>query len=330
MAHDNPGQTNEQQKQAAADSSEEKSAGAIRQSAVDGAEHMTGGKLEQLDRWCEAHPWHPRVAPWLAYMVLLMLAFTVHEFLPQGYGVAKVIQLCATVWLCWRYRKLVPELNWKFHWLVIPSAILLTLAWVGARQLTEISMGALPGVGDYFKVDPENARKFWFAMAVDPQQSTIGPVVWFGLVTHLLAMTIAVPMIEEVFNRSVLLRSFHRFRQTMVAGFQFLVDMPIIGDWLIHTKWGEKASRRDPILGNEFKRLEVGQLTAFGVIFSSLVFALVHHPADWLGSVICGVVWCLMLAVTRKQGLGPIIWSHALTNLFLWIYVVAYGQWQFV
>jgi membrane protease YdiL (CAAX protease family) len=179
-------------------------------------------------------------------------------------------------------------------------------------------------------VDAAKAEESWKAMSLDPAAVFFGPILWFGLITHLLAMTIAVPMIEEVFNRSVLLRSFHRPRQTLIAGFQFLVDMPVIGDWLMHTKWGEKASRREGILRNEFQRIELGQLTTFGVLFSSIIFALVHHPADWLGSLICGVVWCLVLAATRKQGLGPIIWSHALTNLFLWGYVVYAEAWQFI
>jgi len=274
------------------------------------------GYLADIDQWCLRHPWHPRVTPWLAYMIILSAAFGAHSLLPGSYGFVKIIQLLATVYLCWRYRKLVTELNWKFHWLVIPSAVFFTWAWVASRHLTEWLVGmdsAAKGA---------ESLKFWSSMSPEADATQLGAMAWFGLVSHLLAMTIAVPMIEEVFNRSVLLRSFQRWGPTRLALQQFAVDLPIVGDWLIHTKWGERASRLDPVLRPEFERTQVGQLSFFAVIATSLVFALVHVPADWLGSLVVGVGWCLMLYVTRSKGLGPIIWSHALTNLFLWAYVI--------
>jgi hypothetical protein len=57
---------------------------------------------------------------------------------------------------------------------------------------------------------------------------------------------------------------------------------------------------------------------------------LVHAAVDWPGAVLCGVTWCVMLSRTAHLGLGPIIWSHALVNLLLWIYVVTHQQWQFL
>ena len=63
---------------------------------------------------------------------------------------------------------------------------------------------------------------------------------------------------------------------------------------------------------------------------STAVFMLVHITADWPGAILCGVTWCLLLNRTRHLGLGPVIWSHAIVNLLLWLYVVSQAAWQFM
>ena len=143
-------------------------------------------------------------------------------------------------------------------------------------------------------------------------------------------MTIAVPMIEEVFNRSLLLRSLHRPRETWIGLMQFLIDTPLLGEKLIVTRFGQRISDHPPVFGREFQRTSLGELSVFGVAASTIVFAAVHAPVDWPGCILCGLVWCLLLRATRDKGLGPVIWSHAITNALLWLYVVTIGDWRFI
>ena len=46
--------------------------------------------------------------------------------------------------------------------------------------------------------------------------------------------------------------------------------------------------------------------------------------------VVCGVAYCLLLMVTRKKGLGPVIWAHGITNALLWVYTIQTDVWRFL
>lgn len=269
-----------------------------------------------MDRWAAEHPWHPRIGPWFGYMILLTVIVLCQDYvLPPNvydmlYGPLKVIQALAIGYLIWRWRRLVPEVNWHFHWLVIPISIFLTFGWVYLRWWMD---DLRPPVADGQDVEPHQFETLF---------ETSRALFWLGTIGHLLTMIIVVPMIEETFNRSLLLRSFHRAKETGIGFVQFLCDFPGVGDVLINTRLGMMATQRDPVFGKQFRETPLGELSAFGVIASTAVFALVHVPNDWPGSVLCGVTWCIMLRVTRHKGLGPIIWSHGMVNLLLWGYCI--------
>jgi len=46
------------------------------------------------------------------------------------------------------------------------------------------------------------------------------------------------------------------------------------------------------------------------------------------------LVWCALVWWTNRGshrlGLGPVIWSHAITNALLWGYTIWSGDWQFI
>ncbi len=269
-----------------------------------------------LDAWAGQHPWHPRVTPWFVYMIFLTVALFAREWQPVTYIPIKLLQTLVVCGLIWRWRHLTPELNWKFHWSVIPVSLFLTGAWI---YLNKGMVALFPGLGD---AEPS----FFEQLAADDS----GGILWTAAIAHLIAMCTAVPMIEEVFNRSLLLRSLSSARTTGIGLMQLLCDMPIIGDWLIHTKPGTRATQMEPVFGPQFERTPLGELSLFGIIASSVVFALVHATRDWPGAIVCGVTWCIMLNRTRHLGLGPIIWSHALVNLLLWGHVMYHHEWQFM
>jgi hypothetical protein len=268
-----------------------------------------------LDAWARQHPWHPRVGPWFAYMVLLSAALLGRDWQSWTYVPLKLIQVAVVCWLIWRWRGLVKEINWRFHWSVVPVSIALTGAWI---YLNGVMIALFPGLGD--------SEPTFFEMLY--VESTA--LFWLAAGAHLLAMCTAVPMIEETFNRSVLLRSLHDARKTGTGLLQLLCDMPLIGDWLMHTQAGTRATREPPVFGEQFEKTPLGQLSVFGIAASTGVFMLVHAMRDWPGAIVCGITWCVMLNRTRHLGLGPIIWSHALVNALLWGHVMYWHEWRFM
>lgn len=308
------------------------------------------GRLATFDAWMSANPWHPRITPFAVYILFLALlgldglferladithaAAPVSELFttlaagwkhPATYAVVYTTQCTLVVLLMWRYRRLTPELNVRFHWLALPTAVLLTVAWV------------LLGFG-YNLVFSGEARP-----PADPQmfermrdQSPTFMHVSLGL--RLLGMSLVVPLFEEMFVRSAALRGMHSARQTGIGIVQVLCDLPMIGDWLMHTKLGQRALDQPGMFTRQLERTPLGDVSLFAVFASTLVFLVSHMPRDWMGCVACGVVWCWLvwwtnrssLPAERRLGLGPVVWSHGLTNALLWGYTVVSGDWQFL
>src|SRR6185369_15626489 len=117
-------------------------------SSKTGSAARSGGPLAALDRWMAAHPWHPRVAPMLAYLALLGVAGLVrdrgggHAWGPRGYLALYVLMCLVPAWLLWRYRALVPEVNWRPHWLALPAGVAVIAVWIALGRWLG---AALPG-----------------------------------------------------------------------------------------------------------------------------------------------------------------------------------------
>lgn len=308
----------------------------------------SSGWLAKLDHWMAASPMHPRLVPFFVYICLLALIGFARDWLPASYPLLYVPQCLLVAWLLWRYRHLTPELNIRFHWLAIPTAIGLTIAWIalGWAMAGEFVMrwqamwaGQPLGMIDYsansdmtksyFASDPEHFFKEMLeAMPI---------IAGISLGVRLLGMSLLVPFFEELFVRSLCVRSFQRFRPTMIGIVQVLEDMPLIGEHILHSRLGKRVAGKPQMFGKQFRETPVGQMTVFAVFASTLIFMLSHIPRDYLGCIVCGVTWCLLLWWTnrpalgeRKMGLGPIIWSHGLVNAMLWTYCVYTGDWQFM
>ncbi len=261
-------------------------------------------------------------------MIVMAGAAATINSLPHTYALWKVIKIVVVCYLIWRWRKLTVELNWRFDFLAIPVGVGVFVVWLLLRWLVAGELGDRVGPllhGQPADIPPPSPdQSFWVRHRNDAS------VFWPAYVTHLIAMCFAVPMIEEMFNRSVILRSMARPRRTALGLIHVALDLPVVGDWLLNTRVGQQAAERPPVFAEEFNRNELGTITVFGVFASTLVFMLVHLPADWPGCVACGVAYCLLLAATRKKGLGPVIWAHCITNALLWVYVLWSGDWQFL
>ncbi len=287
-------------------------------------------RLGRLDAWMASSPWHPRVAPFFVYIAGLALT----GFIPGGDRAVALaylpiyLAICAViVWMLWRYRKLTPELSLRFHWTVIPSVVFLTAAWVVLGYgYNTLFFGGLE------KVSLEESDPFGELMAVGPG------VFWVVFVARGLGMSLVVPLFEELFIRSAMVRGLHRWRLTKTGLMQVAHDLPAIGD-LIAEKPAVSAAQSEPAAFTvQLSQTALGRVTVFATCASTLVFMLSHGMRDWAGCIACGVVWCAMvwwtnresLPVEKRAGLGPVIWSHGLVNAALWVFTWQTGDWQFL
>ena len=284
---------------------------------VDGADQGSDAVSRgmQFDRWMAERPWRPRLIPYAVYVAFLSLTGLVLTHAPQAYVPAYVVQCALVGWLLWRNRRLTPELNLKFHWLAIPIGLGVAAAWIALGQAMA-------------NLDPSR-----FGQDAEPfmAESQMGPAVgWAAFSMRLLGMSILVPLFEELFIRSYLLRVFHRRRLVLLAVVQWLEELPVIGDRIIQTRLAREAASSGDVLTDAFESTPLGALSWTGVVLSTAVFMVFHLPRDWPAIWVCGPAYCLLLAATRRYGLGPVIWAHGLTNACLWGYTLATGDWRFL
>ncbi|MEM1212316.1 MAG: hypothetical protein AAGI68_08450 [Planctomycetota bacterium] len=303
-------------------------------------------RLQKLDAWMAESPWHPRLVPFFAYLILLLPVQWTTANAPAALPIAAGLQIAVITGLLIRYRKLTPELNLAVHWTVLPSIALLIAAWVGLGHLMVASglpvvSNTLEGPHRFEIIREDSEAMFWLAMSL-----------------RFVSMVLLVPFFEELFVRSAMLRSLHSPRKTGMGLLQILVDLPLIGDWLSTTRLGKQALAAKPLLTEQLETVPMRSVTVFAVAASTLVFMLSHAPRDWAGCIACGVVWCVMVWMSNRGpasptnttsdtpqppaganlpasqptpgGLGPVIWSHAGVNAALWAYTLYTGDWQFL
>ncbi|MEM9250937.1 MAG: hypothetical protein AAGB29_01185 [Planctomycetota bacterium] len=314
------------------------------------------GPLAGLDRFMADSPWHPYVVPFFVWIACLFVLSLFTDRYPWLYPTVYVLQIVVVMGLLIRYRKLTPELNVKFHWLAIPTGVGLLFAWLYLGWFTTWLIPWFEPARDAEEVLVPS----WFERVRVEQGVAF---FWLCMSLKFVGMVIVVPLFEELFTRALLLRAFHARKQTMLGLTQIASDFVVIGDRIAHSDYGKKALAAGPVLTNQLKGTPVGAITVFSVTLSTLVFMLNHHPRDYLGCVACGIVWCMLLwwtnrglvkawatgglpegdvspaASPRKPalGLGPIVWSHAITNALLWgwtlwrdYYAAAGPDWRFL
>ncbi|MEM6259182.1 MAG: hypothetical protein AAGI37_12935 [Planctomycetota bacterium] len=319
------------------------------------------------------NPWHPRATPFFVYMIGLLAG----QFVYAGaFGMPQVpllipfiytLQVGVVLFLLWRYRGLLPELNFRFHWLAVPTGLGLCFAWVYLGYASNWLTGQLVGtpvLGDvmawlvptYEQVpadasqwlvpDAETTEALTDKHAFTDNRDALGDAwFWSTMSLRLLGMSIAVPLFEELWVRSAVLRGAFNAGKTKTAVIQLASDMPLIGDWVSGTRAGRRAAEEPPMFTQQLVDYRVGQISLFAVVFSTFVFMLAHQRRDYLGCIACGVVWCLLVWWTNRPkrgeawadqppggryGLGPIVWSHGITNAALWYWTLHTGDWQYL
>lgn len=125
---------------------------------------------------------------------------------------------------------------------------------------------------------------------VDRLQDHSAAQFWFWA-TRLLRLVVVVPIMEEVFWRSFLMR--------------FLVDSK-----------------------KEFCDAKFGQHSVVALLVVTGLFAAVHQPTDYWGAICFGLLayW----VTVRTKSLLAVITMHAVANACLAAYAVASGQWGYL
>lgn len=301
------------------------------------SEHDTpAGALSGLDRAMREGPGLVRLGPLLLWVACMFVVGLARDYDARTLPFLYAVQCILTAGMLWRYRGLLPEMTLWFHWSVIPSAVFLTAAWiflgwwVGGELPTRWE-ALMQGDWRLGALDAQ-AEPHYFQQMRGEYPATYN----VSIALRLLGMAMIVPFVEEIFNRSLCLRAMHSAKKTWVAVLQVLHDLPGLGEVLMHRPAIRAAAQQEPMFTKQFRETPLGNVSAFGVAASTFIFMLNHVPRDWVGCIVCGVLWCLMVKWTnhegrkRKLGLGPVIWSHGLTNALLWWYTLAGGDWQFL
>lgn len=271
-----------------------------------------------LQGWLDAHPWHPRFAPLLLYVIFLSIIGWARSIAPSSYPVLYAVQCIATALLIYRYRRFVPEISFSFHWLLIPIAIGAATAWIGlALMMAHLWPDAFGSAG----------KSFFDEMPA--------PVAWISLAFRLLGMSLLVPVVEELFFRSALMRSLHKPRPALYALVHFAEGLPIIGPMVLRSKISQEADAQTRPLADMFHATPLGAISPFSLLIVPLLWCVLSHTMrDWPGTIVCGLAYAWLCYITnrpgRTLGLGPVIWAHGLTNAILWGYTLATGDWRFL
>jgi hypothetical protein len=263
------------------------------------------------------NPWHVRVAPLLVYLALLGVTGEVRKLAEWAFFPGYIAQCGLTVWLIWRYRALMPELNLRFHWSAAAVGVGVCGAWI------------LLGYG-MIAIGPESFADPGFVYTEE-----LGPTLgWVALVLRLLGMSIVVPLFEEIFHRSLTLRSLSHPRWTAIGVANLASDIPLLDDLVRDRDLVRRAGKHVNVFARQFHATPLGRLTVFGVAASTAIFCTLHALRDYPACIVCGVAYCLLVGLTnnrkRRLGLGPVVWAHAITNALLWAYAVTFDAWFFI
>jgi len=199
------------------------------------------------------HPWWPYIVP-----IGLFLSFTSAEGMfpagPNGeadpfwypiYYSLKITIVAISAWVArtsWRDLRPIPGIP-----TLLVSAglgLLVAVVWVGL--VNHVPYPTFGEVGERIGFDP----------------GTIAQPAgrWGFLVARFLGLVLIVPLIEELFWRSFLMR------------------------WIINP---------------DFERVPVGQVTWPAALVTSAMFA-VAHPAEWPAALLTGLAWAGLLARTKS------------------------------
>jgi CAAX prenyl protease-like protein len=185
-----------------------------------------------------------------AYLVLTQLEAYLPETdgraHPVWYPLCYAAKFAITAALAWLFRANWSDFRAHFSWqgigLGVAVGVFVTLAWVGLDG----RYPAIPLLGSRSAFDPRSITNF---------AARVGYVLVRGL-----GLVVLVPLIEELFWRSFLMR--------------FVIDP------------------------DDFRRVPIGRVTWLAGAVTAVLFALAHP--EWLPALLTGAAWALLLHHTKS------------------------------
>jgi uncharacterized protein len=198
-----------------------------------------------------SRPWLPYIAPMAAFLFLTSAESWLPKpsegshttYYPPFYAI-KITVVAVICWLCRStWRDLFPRPGMKSVGLAVGLGLLVTLLWVGLD-------GWYPIYGDVGSRASFNPNTLASPLAR-----------WTFLAFRMLGLVLIVPLFEELFWRSFVIR------------------------WII-----------DP---DHFQNVPMGRVTPMAGVITAALFA-VEHPAEWLPALLTGALWAWLLHHTKS------------------------------
>lgn len=238
-----------------------------------------------------AEPRLPLVGPYMAYLVLMMLAGLLPDGTPfHQLGIAA--HILAAAWAIRLVRHHWPPLGAMHLGPALVVGLLAAWMWVAGQhaldgiEVAGQSLGGSLSVSvhaPFIRLDPAAAQG-----AGNLAERFSGAGFWSVVVLKICRAVTVVPIVEELFWRGFILRAF--------------------------VSW------------DHYDRVPWGRFTWVAFLGSSLL-SVVQHPSNWGVSIVC---WMLFNGLFYwKKSLLCLMITHAVTNLALYIYVVGAGDWRF-
>jgi CAAX prenyl protease-like protein len=214
--------------------------------------------------------WVPYVVPYALFLAGVLIGSEFDAARYYAYPVETVL-VGASIIYFWR-RGCYPELELRPSLLAVAVGLLGFAMWV----LPENLLAWLPKIGES-KFDPHAVGERWFA-----------PL----LAVRVFCMVLVVPIFEELFLRSFLLRFLDALEED-----------------------------RD-----DFREIPIGRFRWFSFVGVAAMMAISHHR--WLRAALYSALVTLLLY--REKRMGSVIWAHAVTNAALAAYVIQTEEWEFL
>lgn len=158
------------------------------------------------------------------------------------------------------------------------------------------------------------------------------PIVGFGFATLIALLALAVWISPQVifkaaprndgFDPYFFGSSGWAFWGTLIARlFRMVVVVPFVEEIF----WRGFLLRF--LVREDFSSVPFGTFTWRSFLISIAGFCAVHAPSDWPAAIVTGALFNLVAYRTRS--LAACIFTHAVTNLVLAIYILRTGQWGF-
>ncbi len=258
---------------------------------------MTGGpersswtSLAWIGDAVAAEPRLPLVGPYMAYLFFMLLV----GFLPSEgpfEQIAIAVHLIAASWVAWLLRGHWPPLGRPHVVLAVVAGASAAALWVGVqRVLTPVEIGGFH-LGGTLSLQ----QGFPFVSSKPPEQ---------------------IRDVAAEFPTAVAFWSYVVLKITRAVTIVALAEELFWRGFVL----------RAMVNWRRYDTVPLGAFTWAAFLGTSLLSVL-QHPANWFVSIVC---WMLFNGLfCWKKSLLFLMLTHAATNLALYLYVVASGDWQF-